>query len=65
LSKGRQLYNKICDFFNTFMNYVNENGRTKLQSKSFPVEKLSAAAAANGGDSGVTRDMGPGYAASL
>jgi len=47
------------------MNYVNENGRTKLQSKSFPVEKLSAAAAANGGDSGVTRDMGPGYAASL
>ena len=42
-----------------FLQYIHEVERTRkniianLQSKSFPVEKLSAAAAANGGGSGV------------
>ena len=27
LNTGRQLYNKTCDFFNTFMK-LNEHGRT-------------------------------------
>ena len=46
LSTGRQLYNKTW-----FLQYIHEVERTQknvtanLQSKSFPVEKLSAAAA--------------------
>jgi len=55
LSTGRQLYNKTCDFFNIHeVERTRKNVIANLQSKSFPVEQLSAAAAAaNGGGSGV------------